>query len=271
MKKKVNWPVTILMMIGALCILFPLLLTVMIALKSPQEMMDVLAWPKELRWQNFSEAIEMTHFFRALKNSSLITVGAVALVVLTNSLVGYAVARNLEHRVFKAAYYYFISAMFIPFSVIMLPLVKQVSGWHMDNRGGLVVLYMIYGLSFNIFLYVGYIKSIPLSVDEAAIIDGASYWQVFIHIIFPLLKPINATVLILSFLSTWNDFMLPLITLNDSKDYTLPLVQYVFQSQFSTNYNLAFASYILALLPVLVVYLFAQNQIISGVTNGAVK
>lgn len=271
MKQKTNWPVTILMMFFSLLILFPLFLTILIAIKSPQEMTNILSLPSSIRWENFTEAIELTNFFNAFKNSALITLCSVALVVLSNSLVAYAVARNLNNKFFKAVYYYFISAMFIPFSIIMLPLVKQVSTFNMDNRGGIIILYMVFGLSFNIFLYVGYLKTLPTSLDEAAIIDGANYWTVFLKVIFPLLKPINATVVILSFLSTWNDFMLPLVILSDSKSQTLPLVQYVFQSQFSTNYNLAFASYLLALAPVLIVYIFAQNLIISGVTNGAVK
>lgn len=173
MKKNTNWPVTILMMLGSLFIILPLFLALMIAVKGPQDMVNVLALPTEIRWSNFKEAIEMTNFFNAFKNSAIITVSSVLLIVITNSMVGYAIARNLKHKVFKAAYYYFISAMFIPFSIIMLPLVQQVSGWNMDNPAGLIILYMVYGLSFNIFLYVGYIKSIPLSVDEAAIIDGA--------------------------------------------------------------------------------------------------
>ena len=120
-------------------------------------------------------------------------------------------------------------------------------------------------------LYSGYIKSIPVSLEEAAIIDGASTFQVFWSIIFPLLKPISATVGITTCLWTWNDFMLPLIILGKPEMATLPLVQYVFQSQFTTDYNLAFASYLLALLPMLLVYIFAQKWIRNGITTGAVK
>lgn len=113
------------------------------------------------------------------------------------------------------------------------------------------MLYLDYLLIY--FLYSGYIKSIPVSLEEAATIDGASTFQVFWRIIFPLLKPINATVAITTCLWTWNDFMLPLIILGKPEMATLPLVQYVFQSQFTTNYNLAFASYLLALLPMFIV------------------
>lgn len=271
MREKTNWPVTILMSLGSIFILIPLLITIIIAVKDPSEMVNVLAFPKKIRLSNFTEAIEMTNFWGAFINSAIITVSTVVLTVLTNSFIAYSIARNLKNKFFKGIYYYFVSAMFIPFPIIMLPIVKQMSSWNLDNRLGLIILYVVYGLSFNIFLYVAYIKSISPSLDEAAIIDGASQWQVFWKIIFPLLKPINATVIILTFLWSWNDFMLPLVILSDQSLATLPLVQYVFQGQFSTNYNLAFASYLLALAPVLIVYLFAQNKIINGVTSGAVK
>lgn len=128
-------------------------------------------------------------------------------------------------------------------------------------------------MSMNTLLYVGYMKNLPISLEEAAYIDGANTWQVFTKIVFPMLKPMHATVAILAALAAWNDVLLPLVMLSggDGSDNTLPLAQMVFQSQFGTNYNLAFASYILALLPMLIFYLFAQKQIINGVTNGAVK
>ncbi|MCK4814227.1 carbohydrate ABC transporter permease, partial [bacterium] len=206
-----------------------------------------------------------------IKNSLIITVSSVSITILTNSMVGYAIARNMHKKFFKGLYFYFISAMFIPFPIIMLPIVKQTNAMGMDNPIGIIFLYIVYGLSFNIFVYVGYVKSIPRSLEEAAIIDGASTWGVFWRVIFPLLGPMNATVGILACLWIWNDFMLPLIILTKRSMMTLPLVQFVFQSQFSTDYNLAFASYLLALAPMIIIFLFAQRWIISGVTRGAIK
>ncbi|GAA0078536.1 carbohydrate ABC transporter permease [Clostridium sp. CTA-5] len=270
--EKTNWIVTILMILGTLTVLFPLLITILIALKSPQDMMNgVLSMPKILHFENFFKAIELTNFFNALKNSLIITVTTVILTLITNSMVGYAIARNMHKKSYKAMYYYFLSAMFVPFPIIMLPLVKQVSVWRMDNIMGLIVLYTIYGLSSNVFLYVGFLKSIPIELEEAALMDGASTWQVFYKIIFPMLKPIHATVAILTALWCWNDVMLPLVILSNPDFATIPLVQFIFQSQFGTDYNLAFASYLLALIPILVFYLFAQKGIINGVTKGAIK
>ena len=159
----------------------------------------------------------------------------------------------------------------MPFPIIMLPVAKETAILHLDNRLGLILLYVVYGLSFNIFLFVAYIASIPRELEEAAAIDGASTWRIFWRIIFPLLAPMNATVGILACLWVWNDFLLPLVILSDPNSATLPLVQYVFQSQFTTNYPVAFASYLMAMAPLLIVYIIAQRWVISGVTRGAVK
>lgn len=272
-KNKIKSVLTVIMIILAgIFILFPLYILVSTALKSPEDMIkSTLALPTKFRFDNFTEAIKLTNFFQAFRNSLVITSISVLFIILSNSMVAYAIARNRNIKYFNLLYYYFLSAMFVPFQIIMLPLVQQVSSLHLDNIPGIIVLYIVYGLPFNIFLYVGYLKSLPKSLEEAATLDGASIWQVFFQIIFPLLKPINATVGILAFLGCWNDFMLPLIILSKPELSTLPLVQYVFQGQFSTNYNLAFASYMLALAPIIIVYVFAQRFIISGVTNGAIK
>lgn len=272
-KSKTNWPLTILLIaIAVITIIFPLYITIAIALKVPKDMVpSPISFPKAFHFENFTNAIKMTNFFGALGNSSVITIFTLIFTIITNSFVAYAIARNRDKKVFNILYYYFVSAMFVPFPIIMLPLVKQVSQFHMDNIAGIIFLYVVFGLPFNVFLYVAYIKSIPVSLEEAAIIDGATTWQVFFKIVFPMLKPINATIAITTCLWTWNDFMLPLVILTKPQFQTLPLVQYVFQSQFSTNYNLAFASYILALLPLVVIYAFAQKWIIAGVTKGAIK
>jgi raffinose/stachyose/melibiose transport system permease protein len=191
--------------------------------------------------------------------------------LLTNSMVAYAIARNLDRPFFKALYLYFISALFVPFPIIMLPVVKQTSALNMDNHVGLIFLYTVYGLSFNVLVYVGFLRSIPRDLEEAAAVDGASVWNTFWRVVFPLLAPMNATVGILTTLWAWNDFLLPLVILSNPDAQTLPLVQYVFQGQFEVNYTVAFASYMMALAPMLLVYLFAQRWVISGVMRGSVK
>ncbi|MDR2381668.1 MAG: carbohydrate ABC transporter permease, partial [Bifidobacteriaceae bacterium] len=131
--------------------------------------------------------------------------------------------------------------------------------------------YTVFGLSTNVFLYTAFIRSIPIALEEAALIDGASHWRVFWQVVFPLLGPMNATVGILTCVWAWNDFILPLAVLTDPSSRTLQLAQYVFQGQYNTDYTTAFASYLMAMAPLLVVYLFAQRWVISGVVRGSIK
>jgi raffinose/stachyose/melibiose transport system permease protein len=269
---KVNWWLTALLVVLALTILIPLYFAIVTALKTTDQLGGTgFGLPDRVRWENFADAWRLTNFPKTALNSALITVGAVVLTLLTNSMVAYAIARNMHRRLFRILFYYFVSALFVPFPIIMLPVAKLTAILHLDNPGGLILLYVVYGLAFNIFIFTAYINSIPRELEEAAVTDGASTWGVFWRIIFPLLAPMNATVGILTCLWAWNDFLLPLVILSDPGWATLPLVQYVFQSQFQTNYPTAFASYLMAMAPMLIVYLFAQRWVISGVTRGAIK
>lgn len=270
---KYNDVVTVLLLIGAaVLILLPIYMTIMIAIKDPADMNHVLALPKKVRLSNFKDAWEMTEFPRKFMNTAFITIINLGFTLVTNSFVAYAITRNRKKsKFFNCMYYYFISAMFIPFCVIMLPLVIQANTFHLDNIFGITFLYVIFGLPMNIFIYSGAIRAIPVALDEAAKIDGAGPVRIFWNVIFPVLKPTTATVAILSFMWTWNDFTMPLVLLSDQSQQTLQLAQYVFQGEFSTNYNLAFASYTMVLLPILLIYLFGQKWIMNGVVAGAVK
>ena len=273
-----NILVMALLVIGLVTVIFPLYMTIVIAFKNPSEMTgnvaSLLTLPGKWEFANFAEAIRTTDFFHTLGNSLLITAGAVIGVIFLNSIAAYAIGRNMgKSKYFKLVYGYFICGMFVPFSMLMLPLVKEVSLIGLDNRFGLILLYIVFNMPMNTLLYTGYLKNIPEALEEAAYLDGAGYFTVYWKVIFPMMKPMHATVAIMTALSTWNDVMMPLVILSggDSKSTTLPLAQLLFQSSFGTNYNVAFASYLLALLPILVFYLFAQKSIINGVTNGAVK
>jgi raffinose/stachyose/melibiose transport system permease protein len=271
-REKVNWWLTALMMVCSLTVLVPLYFAIVTALKSPDQLTGAgFDPPSDVRWQNFSDAWTLTNFPHAALNSAVITVGAVLLTLLTNSMVAYAISRNMHRKLFKGLYFYFVSALFVPFPIIMLPVVKQTSWLGMDNQLGLIFLYVVYGLAFNIFVYVGYLNSIPRELEEAALTDGASIWTTFWRIIFPLLAPMNATVGILTCIWAWNDFLLPLVILSSPDAQTLPLVQYVFQGQFNVNYTVAFASYLMALAPMVIVYILAQRWVISGVMRGSIK
>ena len=274
--ERFNWPVTILLLLGLFTVLFPLYMTVIIAFKQPSEMTNsvigLLSFPKEWSFDNFREAMRVTDFWRSLFNSFLITGITMVVSIIVHSLMGYAVARNMgTSKFYRFSYFYIVSGMFVPFAILMMPLVKQTAQLHIDNMFGVIILYVVFYMPMNVLLYAGYLKNIPIALEEAAHVDGASTWTTYWKIIFPLMWPMHATVAVLTALGTWNDVMTPLVIMSGSGMTTLPLAQLTFQTQFGTNYNLAFASYLLALLPMLIFYLVAQKQIINGVINGAVK
>ncbi len=273
MSKKINWPITILLVIGIIVtILLPLYMAVMIAIKTPEQMNNVLAFPTSISIDNFINAWNETKYPLRFFNTAFITIINLIFTLFLHSFTAYAIVRNRDkNKLFDMIYYYFLSAMFIPFSVIMLPLVIQADRFSVDNVIGITFLYVVMGLPMNCFLYSGAIKSLPISLEEAAMIDGASPTKTFFNIVFPILKPTTATVAILSFMWTWNDFTMPLVLLSEESQQTLQLAQYVFKKQFSVDYNLAFASYMLVLIPILIVYIFCQRFIRDGVVAGAVK
>lgn len=274
--KKINWPVTVLLIIGCITVFFPLYMAVIIAFKKPSEMTNdiagALALPDTWSFANFAEAMEVTDFWTSLGNSLLLTIITVVLALVIHSLAGYAIGRSMaKSKFYNWVYLYIVSGMFVPFAILMMPLVKQTAQMGIANRVGVVVLYTVFYMPMNLLLYSGYLKNIPLALEEAAHVDGSTTWSTYWKIIFPIMKPMHATVAVLTAMSTWNDVMTPLVIMSGTGKNTLPLAQLTFQTQFGTNYNLAFASYLLALLPILVFYLICQKQILNGVVNGAVK
>lgn len=278
MKKigKTNWVLTGVLILGTITVFFPLYMALIIAFKKPSEMTNDVAGsltlPEKFSFSNFSKAMEVTDFWQSLSNSLLITVVTIILAILIHSIAGYVIGRSMNKKKgYKLTYFYIVSGMFVPFSILMMPLVKQTAQMHLGNRAGVIILYLVFYMPMNILLYSGYMKNIPTALEEAAEIDGATTWKTYWKVIFPMMMPMHATVAILTALGTWNDVMTPLVIMSGTGENTLPLAQLNFQTQFGTNYNLAFASYILALIPILIFYIICQKQILNGVANGAVK
>ena len=273
---KTNKTAMIVLILGLSTIILPLYMTIVIAFKQPSEMTNsisgILSLPKAWSLNNFREAMEITNFWRSLSNSLLITAATVGLSIAVHSLMGYALGRNKAHSKFYSFVYLFIvSGMFVPFAILMMPLAKQTAELGLANWFGVIVLYVVFYMPMNVLLYSGYLVNIPMALEEAAKVDGASTWRTYWKIIFPIMRPMHATVAVLTALAVWNDVMTPLIIMAGSGQNTLPLAQLNFQSQFGTNYNLAFASYLLSLVPILIFYIVCQKQILNGVVNGAVK
>lgn len=255
----------------ALLWVFPFVLVLLNPFKDNLEIRDnPLAPPTSLSSDNFSTAWERMDFVSSMFNSLIITVGAGVLLVIFPSMFAYYLAR-FDHRANRWLMALLIASMIIPFQALMIPFVSIYGSLDMLNsRSYLILFYLGFGTSLSTFLYHGFVKSIPIAVEEAAILDGATRFQVFWRVVFPMLKPITATVIVLNGLWVWNDFLLPSLVLFQS-DRTLPLQTYSFYGQYTSELGLAMAGLVLATAPILIFYLVMQRQIVSGVSSGAVK
>ena len=273
---KANWPVMVLLILGLSTIIFPLYMTIVIAFKNPSDMTTtisgILSLPKSWSLDNFRQAMEITDFWHSLGYSLLITSITIVLCILLHSMIGYVLGRTrAKSKFYNFIYLFIVSGMFVPFAILMMPLAKQTAVMHLGNWVGVILLYVVFYMPMNILLYSGYLVNIPTALEEAARVDGASTWKTYWSIIFPIMKPMHATVAVITALAVWNDVMTPLVIMAGSGTNTLPLAQLNFQTQFGTNYNLAFASYLLSLIPILIFYVICQKQILYGVVYGAVK
>ncbi|ADL04959.1 carbohydrate ABC transporter permease [Lacrimispora saccharolytica] len=262
------------LIIGVIMIAYPVYLTLITSMKTPQELsQSFFALPKRFNFNNFYAIITDSGYPRTVLNTLAITLFASIGTIAVIPMVSYAIARSMrEKRYYKYLYFFLLAGIFVPFTVKMLPLVKVMSVMNMLNIPGLIIVYISSAVCEGVFLYVAFIQGIPMELEEAAYIDGASTWNIYLHIVFPLLSPMTATVLIKNGLWYWNDFLLPLLTLNKSPDFwTLTLFQYNFKMTHAINYPMIFAAFLLSMLPVMVFYVFMQKKIIGGLTNGAVK
>lgn len=273
-ERKANFSKYILLTLGSIIILIPLLATIFSSFKSTKDIVNnFFGFPTQPTLENFQRLLA-DGIGGYYWNSAVITVLSLIVVAFFIPAAAYSIARNMsKKKAFAIMYSLLILGIFVPFQVIMIPITVMMSKLGLANMWGLVLLYLTYAIPQTLFLYVGYIKiSVPDSLDEAAEIDGADRFTTYRRIIFPMLKPMHATTLIINALWFWNDFMLPLLILNkDSKMWTLPLFQYNYQGQYFNDYGPSFASYIVGIVTITVVYLIFQKHIISGMSNGAVK
>ncbi|MGC6767896.1 carbohydrate ABC transporter permease [Enterococcus sp. LJL128] len=262
------------LMIGLVLIFIPLFYTFISAFKETKQITrDFLGIPAPFIGENFTRLLDdgIGQYFQ---NSVIITVCSIFLITIFVPMAAYSIARNISRKkAFGIMYSLLILGIFVPFQVIMIPITSLMSKLNMSNIPGLILLYLAYAIPQTLFLYVGFIKNtIPEEIDEAAEIDGAGKLRMYFQIIFPLMKPMHATTLIINALWIWNDFLLPLLILNkDSSNWSLPLFQYNYSGQYFNDFGPSFASYVVGILVILIVYLIFQKNIISGMTNGSVK
>ena len=260
--------------IGAVIILLPFYITVITAFKTPeQSAQNFFSFPTSLNLDNFRSVFEKAGYFKYFMNSVIVTVSSLVLIYILVTMISYAIARSMKRSAYyKIIYGLIVLGMFVPFQVIMVPLVQFMGGLGLANKFGLILLHVTYAAMQAVFLLVNYIRNVPVDLEEAAYIDGCTTVQAYVRIVLPLLKPMTSTVIVPNALWIWNDFQMPLMILNKLPDtWTLPLFQYNFKSQYSFDYNMAFASYLIAMIPVLIAYICAQKHIVEGLTAGAVK
>lgn len=265
--------------LAAIFTLFPMYIMIINSFKGREQIFtDTLGLPKSLDFSYYVKAIETMKFDKALFNSLLVTIASILLIIAFSSMAAWALVRS-KSKIANIILYVFVVTMLVPFQAVMIPLMQYMSNWkieaikfHMvDSFYGLIFMYIGFGTSLSIFLYHGFIKGIPRSLEEAAMIDGCNRFQVFWKIVFPSLKPINVTVAILNVIWIWNDYLLPSLVLRNPDLRTIPLSTFYFFGEFTIQWNLAMAGLVLTIIPVIIFYLFAQRYIIKGVMAGAVK
>ncbi|PHV72257.1 ABC transporter permease [Sporanaerobium hydrogeniformans] len=217
---------------------------------------------------NYFQVIREGGIARAFMNGIIEATGSVVIIILAASCCAFILARK-KGKLYDIIFYSFIMGLIVPVAFIPTYLVLNALNL-LNTYAGIILIFTTYGLPMSVFLYTGFIKSIPRELDEAAIIDGCGSLRLFFSIIFPLLKPVTMTVFILSFIGAWNDVMIPMFFANGNK-WALPLTVYNFYGGYLKSWNLIFADIIITITPLLIIYLFGQKYIVSGMTAGAVK
>ena len=223
---------------------------------------------------NFPDAMAKMNFWRVFANSLIITVCATVLTILVSSMTAYVYVRYSSWKVCTLMFSLMIASMVIPFQVLMVPLVSVYGGilGVLNHRLTLILMHAGFSISMAMFMFHGTIRTnIPLELEEAATIDGCTKWQTYWKIVFPLLKPTIATVAIINAMAYWNDYLLPSLVLTKKELYTIPIATQAFYGTYSTDIGLVMAALLLAMLPILILYVFLQRYIVEGVTSGAVK
>ena len=253
---------------------------VMVVINSLKQKRDIIKSPfswlftiKGLSFDNFAKAFNQMEFLNAFKNSMIVTVSATALVTVLAAMLAYYIVRH-KNWISNLTFALMVASMIIPFQAIMIPLVSIYGGTLniLNHRSTLIFMHTGFSMAMSVFMFHGFINgNIPIALEEAASIDGCTHSQTFFKIVFPLLKPIISTMVILNALAFWNDFLLPSLVLTDKKLLTLPLSTYSFYGTYSADYGTIMAGLLLCVAPILVLYVVLQKQIINGVVTGAVK
>jgi raffinose/stachyose/melibiose transport system permease protein len=221
-------------------------------------------------WENYVSGLAKTNFMSAFGMSLFITVGSVLAIVLFTSMTAWYITR-VRTRFTSLLYYAFVFSMIVPFQMVMFTMTKVANQLHLDNPYGILIIYLGFGSGLSVFLFAGFVKSIPLEIEEAVMMDGGNPRQSFFSVVLPILKPIAMTVAILNVMWIWNDYLLPYLVIG-TEYKTIPIaIQYLKGGYGSIDMGAMMAMLVLAIVPVVIFYLFCQRYIIEGVVAGAVK
>ena len=274
-KLKHGWLVTLIFSVISLLYLYPIILVVINSFKKKAYISRVpFDLPKDNMFvglENYIRGIEQTKFFEAFGWSLFITVGGVAVIILCCSMCAWFITR-VHNKFTMALYMLCLFSMIVPFQMVMFPLSKLANMMHLSNPIGIILVYLGFGAGLAVFMFCGFVKSIPLEIEEAAMIDGCTPIQTFFQVVFPIMKPTVITVAILQAMWIWNDYLLPYLVLDLKKYKTIPIViQYLKGGYGAVDWGTMMAMLVLAIIPIIIFYGICQKYIIEGVVAGAVK
>ena len=276
MQKKARLRKTIMilvMMLISVIYIYPVFLMFMNSLKPFGEIVkNAIALPSKAEWENYTYVINKIKYYKLFMNNVIITVIGIAGIVLFSSMAAYIMDRR-RNRYTRFAHLLITTPMLIPFQTIMITLLKAMNIIHLSgSKIGLGIQYWGFGIPMATFIFYNFMKTIPRELDESAMIDGAGTSKTFFQVIFPLLKSVTVTVIVLDVMWIWNDFLLPLLMVNSSNETkTLVLAAYTFVGQMNTKWHYAMAAMVLAVTPSILIFVLLQKYIVEGVVAGAVK
>ena len=277
-KKKIMHAIMwVVLLILFICFIAPFILVIINVFKTKGDITSnplALVGEHGFTFKNFPEAMKKMNFWLVFMNSAIITISATVLTIIVSAMASFVIVRNQKWKACSLLFGAMVASMVIPFQVLMVPLVSVYGGTLgvLNHRLTLILMHVGFSVSMATFMFHGAIHTnIPLELEEAALIDGCTRWQTFWKIVFPLLKPTIATVAIIDAMAFWNDYLLPSLVLTKKNLYTIPIATQAFYGTYSTDIGLVMAALLLAMAPILILYVFLQKYIVEGVTSGAVK
>lgn len=251
--------------------IYPFVIVVVNSLKTRRGIFSNPLWfTHDFTVANFKTAYQALDFTHSFINSVLITVGSVLVITVISAAAAYALTRH-QVKMSSVVYYLCAATMLIPFQSIMVPLVSMFGALNFLNRTALILMNTGLSVSLSIILYYGAFQGVPKSMDEAATLDGAPVFRVFVDVILPAVNPMTGTVIILNAMKLWNDYLLPSLVVNKNGMYTIPLKMYMFFGETNSEWELALAGLVLSMVPIVILFLLLQKQIMNSVTEGAIK